>query len=217
MNFDKACFVLGNGPSLADVRNYMLDMLPTFGTNRIYLKYTPTFYVCVNDLIARQSLDEISKLTSMKFITERVAIPGAFQLHSGPPCFSTDITKEVYEGGTVTYVALQIAFSLGYRNVYLLGVDHSYVSPGEPNAEVKWTGADINHFDSSYMLEGEAWNCPDLYSSEIAYGLAKEAYEANGGKIINLTHGTKLDVFDKMNFYDFYMDLCDIKFSNVRT
>ena len=62
--------IIGNGPSLKDVPIEFLHKYPTFGTNRIYLMdgFEPTYYASVNPLVVEQSVENINKLTSIKFI-----------------------------------------------------------------------------------------------------------------------------------------------------
>ena len=43
------------------------------------------------------------------------------------------MTDEFSEGYTVTYYALQLAFAMGFQNVFLVGVDHSFKQTGKPN------------------------------------------------------------------------------------
>ena len=50
----KTCLIIGNGPSLANVPNEFLERFFTFGSNRVYLKFTPDVYACVNPLVTRQ-------------------------------------------------------------------------------------------------------------------------------------------------------------------
>jgi hypothetical protein len=56
---------------------------------------------------------------------------------------------------------------------------------------------DVNHFSPNYLEKGEQWQPPNLARMEHAYTLAREAYEADGRRIINLTANTALDVFEK--------------------
>jgi non-homologous end joining protein Ku len=55
---------------------------------------------------------------------------------------------------------------------------------------------DPNHFDSSYFTNVQ-WNAPDLAKSELAYKLARRAFEDRGGEIINLSVESALDVFER--------------------
>ena len=85
---------------------------------------------------------------------------------------------------------------MGFKNVLLVGVDHSYQFGGAPNEERIWEGNDPNHFHPGYF-KGKKWNNPDLEKSEAAYRLAKEAFEADGRQIINCSRHTELDVFER--------------------
>lgn len=198
----ETCLVIGNGPSLADVPLEFLNKYPSFGTNRIYLMqgFTPTYYVAVNEEIIKQSMDEIKVLDAHKFISDKFAdqIEGAIPLiNSGQPQFSKDPLKILYEGFSVTYVCLQLAYWMGFKNVLLVGVDHKYDSNG--GANVLMAAPADNHFIADYYQPGEVWNNPDLVRSAKAFELAKEAfYKARPRrKIVNLTHDTGLDVFPK--------------------
>jgi len=61
-----SCFILGNGGSLANEDSRFLKSLPCFGTNRIYLKLVPDFYVCVNPYVAEQYKDDIEKMPTFE-------------------------------------------------------------------------------------------------------------------------------------------------------
>jgi hypothetical protein len=86
---------------------------------------------------------------------------------------------------------------MGFSTVLLVGVDHRYEYQGMPNEEQLAVGPDPNHFDQNYFTGGVRWNLPDLEMSEASYQLAREAFERDGRRIVNLTPGTALDVFPK--------------------
>ena len=52
----------------------------------------------------------------------------------------------MFEGSTVTYTALQLAYFMGCDPVILIGVDHNFTTPGQPNVTVVSSGDDPNHF-----------------------------------------------------------------------
>jgi len=116
------------------------------------------------------------------------------------PKFSRNITGRLWEGATVTYVALQIAFYLGFREVILIGVDHSFTTKGKPNETVISQGDDSNHFNPQYFGKGFRWQLPDLETSELAYRMAKEEYAKDGRKLVDATVGGKLTVFPKVDY-----------------
>jgi len=195
--------VIGNGPSLSDVPVKFLEKYPSFGSNRIYLLegFRPTYFVAVNPLVIEQFNREINLLECPKFITAhytRHLLTDAFPLYTSViPSFSRDPEQWVYEGYTVTYVSLQLAFYMGYDTVLLVGVDHSYDFEGEPNDMQVSKGDDVNHFSPDYFGIGRRWHLPNLFAMERAYNMAKTVYEYQGKRIVNLTPGSMLDVFDK--------------------
>ena len=201
----KRCLVLGNGPSLKDMPRELLEKYPTFGSNRVYLLdgFTPTYYAAVNPLVVKQFANEINKMDCEKYITEKLSsrIPGSIPLNNvGCNLFSFRPDKYIWEGFTVTYVLLQLAFWKGFDEVGLLGVKHEYTFTGSPNQLLNAKGPDLNHFAPDYFTDGMIWNAPDLERSENAYRIAHQVYSDAGRGIINLTPGTKLEVFPKGDY-----------------
>jgi hypothetical protein len=178
----------------------MLFRYPTFGSNKIFLSgFTPSYYAAVNDLVIEQSLEQIKEMRCVKFITSRKSdlISGSIPLSAVQAgSFSKSLASGICEGCNVTYVLLQLAYILGYEYVGLLGVDHRYKYKGEPNKQTMCPKKDPNHFSSGYF-GGMAWNNPDLAVSETHYRIAKETYEKDGRKIVNLTPKSALKVFPR--------------------
>lgn len=194
--------IIGNGPSLKNVPLSFFNKYTSFGTNRVYLMdgFEPAYYVSVNPLVIEQSIDKIKELKSYKFLPQKYCshFENVAPLESiYRPCFSMNPAAYIYEGYTVTYVCMQIAYYMGFDNILLVGVDHRFVFDGNPNQEVISKGEDRNHFHPDYFGEGVRWNNPDLERSEEAYRMAKEVFERDGRKIINLTSESALNVFTK--------------------
>mgnify|MGYP007083437536 FL=1 len=196
----ETALIIGNGPSLNNVPAYFFHKYPTFGTNRIYLKkgFTPTYYVSVNPLVIGQYADDIAAIDAPKFLPASFCFDDTcLPLQSaGVPVFSKDASNWIYEGHTVTFVCMQIAFYMGFDTALLVGVDHSFTYTGAPNQEMVLDGNDPNHFSPDYF-KGARWNNPDLARSEHAYKLARAMYELHGKRIINLTPSTKENVLEK--------------------
>jgi hypothetical protein len=93
-----------------------------------------------------------------------------------------------------------VAFHLGFREVVLLGVDHSFTTKGKPHEEVVSTGDDPNHFDPKYFGRGFRWQLPDLETSELAYRIADFVYRESGRNIVDATVGGQLRVFPRLEF-----------------
>lgn len=205
------CFVIGNGPSLR-----LMDLSPlkdeiTFGLNRAYLMFetlgfATSYLVSVNRLVIEQCAGDFRELPIPRFFAwhsrehMRGDAESIFVRTTATPGFSQDPCEGMWEGGTVTYVALQLAYYMGFREVILIGVDHSFTTTGPAHLEVTSAGEDPNHFDPRYFGKGFRWNLPDLEMSEIAYGLAQDAFKADGRSIIDATTGGKLQIFPKVDF-----------------
>jgi hypothetical protein len=210
------CFIIGNGPSLNRMDLSPLKSEYTIGMNRIYLLFPKigfhtTYFACVNPLVVEQFGAEIEKLPMPKFIGWHSRkwmqfTPDTILLAptTRKPLFSEAPTHVLWEGATVTYAAMQVAYYLGFQEVVLIGVDHNFVDQGKPHQEVVTQTHDANHFDPNYFGKGYRWNLPDLETSEYAYRMAKQHYEANGRRILDATVDGKLQVFPKVDFQSLF-------------
>jgi len=122
-----------------------------------------------------------------------------YSTYTGPK-FATDICGQLWEGATVTTVALQIAYYMGFSEVVLIGVDHNFVTQGKPNTTVVSQGDDPNHFSPNYFGKGFRWQLPDLETSERGYALARQAFEADGRRVVDATIDGKLRIFPRVEY-----------------
>lgn len=205
------CFIIGNGPSLNRMDLSLLDDVVCFGLNKIYLIFERSglkidYHAVVNPLVIEQARHEIERLDCPKFVSywgsraNPVRGPHAYTLLTdGEFCFQGDVSKPIHEGHTVTFVALQLAFFMGFTEVFLIGVDHNFQASGKPNEKQHMAGADPNHFDPDYF-RGQQWHLPDLEASELAYRMASFHYRRHGRAIYDATVDGKLDVFPKLSY-----------------
>ncbi|MBW6473436.1 MAG: DUF115 domain-containing protein [Anaerolineaceae bacterium] len=209
----KRCFILGNGPSLKQTDLTKLKNEYTFGMNRIYLAFDDmgfetSYYVSVNDLVIEQCANEILELNIPRFVSWRAGKrwltqqENLFFLYTTytEPKFAKDIRNRLWESATVTYVALQIAYFMGFSEVVLIGVDHNFETKGKANTTIISQGDDPNHFHPGYFGKGFRWQLPDLEMSEVGYRMAKEAFEKDGRKVLDATIGGKLSIFEKIDY-----------------
>ncbi len=206
------CFIIGNGPSLKQTDLQKLRNEYTIGMNRIYmlfpeLGFQTTYFCSVNDLVIEQCAADIQALDMPRFISWRARKwlspqENLYYLHTTytGPKFCEDVRGRLWEGGTVTCVALQVAFHLGFEKVILIGVDHNFATKGKPNTTVISQGDDPNHFHPAYFGKGFRWQLPDLDSSEHGYRLAREAYERANREVVDATIGGKLQIFPKVDY-----------------
>jgi hypothetical protein len=206
------CVIVGNGPSLQNTNLKKLSGIFTFGMNRFYmafkdLGFTTSCFLTVNDLVIEQCANDLRALPIPTFISWRSrkwVQPAAnlTYLYTSYilPQFNKNAAGRLWEGATVTYVAMQLAYYMGFKQVILIGVDHNYATKGTPNTTVVSTGDDPNHFNPGYFGKGFRWQLPDPVTNELAYAMAREAYRADGREIVDATVGGKLTVFPKVEF-----------------
>jgi hypothetical protein len=223
----KRAFIIGNGPSLNNIDLTLLKNEYTFGVNAIYTNYEkmgfyPTYYVVEDYLVAEDRASEINAYheSKAKFFgnylryclvpddkTLVLNVRLDYREYANFPNFSENLLKEVWVGGTVSYVCMQIAYYMGFSEVYLVGFDHNYDIPKDAkiNKEIiTSTSQDVNHFNAAYFGEGKRWHDPRVDRMEQSYHRAKAVYERNGRFIKNATVGGKLEVFERVNYVDLF-------------
>lgn len=222
----KRAFIVGNGPALNKHDLSLLDGEYVFGVNSIFLKsresdFRPTFYVVEDSKVYEENAEDIAsydvpfKFFPADYREKYGAVPGAlyFQMNQGfyltnspnhgVPRFSTDFSRELFCGQTVTYLNMQIAFYLGFERVYLIGMDFDYQIPDShvrKGNHIISTTDDPNHFHKDYFGVGKTWKDPKLDRVAMNYRQAKLSYEAVGRKIFNATIGGKLEIFDRVDY-----------------
>lgn len=213
-------FVLGNGPSLRIEDLDRLKGKPAIGSNKLYLAYDqtdfrPTLLTCIDPIVAKNIVDKLRELPGKKYFSHRLApllepMPGAIYWNDQTGAtrdpkilrkFSRDAARVIYAGHTVSYNNLQIAFHLGLKTVYLLGMDFRFVVP-DTQVEHSYNTAIVsqgerNHFHPDYRKPGEIWTIPQLEHQETAFRSAKLHFEKAGRKIYNASPGSALEVFDR--------------------
>lgn len=207
------CFIIGNGPSINRTDLSLLRNEVKFVMNRGYLLFDRlgstdgVYFLSVNELVIQQFAGDIAHLNVPRFLSwktrDSVALtPGTVFFHTTGAAhgFSKHPQRVIYEGNTVTFAAMQWAYFMGFREVILIGVDHSFATQGTPHKAVTTAESDPNHFDPNYFGRGVTWQLPDLSGSEVAYRIAKQVYEADGRVIRDATVGGKLDVFPKVAY-----------------
>lgn len=210
------CFIIGNGPSLNQTDLELLNDYHTIGLNKINLifetrKINLSYHVAVNSLVIEQISKELSEnvFNCKSFIPFHRANDSLKGLHNleyiitenTPWTFSTSILGPISEGYTVTFVAMQLAYFMGFHRVFLVGVDHNFQQSGSPNQEQILVGPDINHFHPDYF-SGQKWHLADLEGNEVSYQMAKYFFRKDNRSILDATVNGKLQIFDRILFQD---------------
>ena len=214
----KRCFILGNGPSLriADLDKLHENGDICFACNKIYKVFEhtvwrPTFYACIDSAVFRQNYYSIlNRGDYQKFLGANLPLQDEIRKNKQNILVNyatKDIRKTkfnprgtfIYSGGTVTFVLITLAWMLGFREIYLIGCDHSYGFFGSSNSGAVSSTSETNndYFMKNYMRPGEVINVGNLDRSHEGYSIARRYIESHGGRIYNATRGGKLEVFER--------------------
>ncbi|MEB3258432.1 MAG: hypothetical protein VKN83_08965 [Cyanobacteriota bacterium] len=197
-----------NGPSLNQTDFSLIRREVSMGLNKIFLgfrrlRFYPRYYVAINRRVIEQSAQEIAQLNCVRFLKDMSSanpLPESaltYFLQGRPEeRFHPDVSEGFFEGYTVTFAALQLAYYMGFSIVVIVGMDHRYSYQGLPNEPHVLQGPDPNHFDPSYF-SSHTWDNPDLANSERFYAMARAAFEADGRRILDCTVGGACQVFEK--------------------
>ena len=182
-----------------------------FRVNKIFLlfekvKLDLTYLCAVNPLVIEQSDEQYRKMDIPVFLSYANSkgllddSPHVYKLLTNARwSFYKNLLEPISEGYTVTYVAMQIAYYMGFERVFLIGVDHNFVQQGKPNEKQTYTGDDQNHFHPDYF-KGQVWHLADLEGNEASYALARHQFHAKERRIYDATLDGKLTIFAKISF-----------------
>ncbi|MGF1448119.1 MAG: hypothetical protein ACFB20_01735 [Opitutales bacterium] len=209
-------FVLGNGPSLCveDIERIQNDI--TFASNKIFLIYKktawrPSYLTCCDVLVARNIREELlaqegSERLFAGGISEQFR-PGDAVTFSNWPSKEGEAEWNPIQGfragHSVVVFGIKLAWWMGVREVYLLGIDFSFKVPEKRTGEkvfgndVVVSSGEVNHFDPDYRPSGEDWTVPQLEEQRDDFAHCREFVEARGGTLINASRQTKLDVLER--------------------
>ena len=210
--------IICNGPSLNNIKLEALAGIYTLGLNKINLlfeksSFRPSCIVSANPFVIRQNAEYFNQTSIPLFLDSsairivRAASHVTFFNSSPEPRLARNCSISLHQGFTVTCVAMQLAFHMGFRDVALIGCDHNFIGSGQRNQVVQAGEMDLNHFSPNYFSGQQKWQLPDLLGSEYFYKLAYETYEHAGRRLVNCTIGGRLEILPRMSLEDWIGDV----------
>lgn len=210
------CFIIGTGPSLTIEDLELLKDEITFGTNRIYelfdaTKWRPTYYINQDSYLIKTFADTISNIEcEARFIpvTFRNLFPirgmeffllKEKEYYPKKAPFSIDISKYIAQGFTVTYGAIQLAIYMGFKEIYLLGVDHNYNISRDAKGNIVRNEDTEKNYTKGLRDNINNGNLPRIEETTIAYETADIVSRQKGVRVYNATRGGKLDAFERVD------------------
>ncbi len=222
-HLNESCFIIGNGPSLTkeDLATLHNKNIDTFAVNRIFkifpeTDWRPTYYVSTDAVLIRDTLKEVDEIPArIKFIPLQnkyylgITVKDAkyffrndIRENDQPEGFSLDCSDQVNMRGTVTIACMQLAMHLGYKYIYLLGIDHNFDKVITENGEVIIDPSVKNYFIEGYDSDVSKEVQHDLGTTTKSYMDVKRFVDKTDVKIYNASRQTKLTVFDRITFED---------------
>lgn len=213
------CFVVGNGPSLTTDDLEKLKDKYTFCSNYLFrlfdkTAFRPTYYVAGDPFFFPDGFNELVKYDGVEeyFMApkedsfdnprvHRINVSGPFTVVKGSlknDDFSDDPSLYLALSYTVTYYSLQLAVYMGFKTIYLVGVDHKYAKAVDSHGRMKTNGTDCKTYAEGIDPSAKpGWNYVD--STTYSYITAKKYADTHGIRILNATRGGELEVFDRVN------------------
>ena len=209
------CFIIGNGPSLNSNDLDKLVNEDCFAANLIFnifnkTNWRPRYYF-IQDRYARVGNFINDNQLCYVFIgdyfwrTREVLNNNAFCYHTERILsnevirFSLNPAQGLFDVGTVTYTMLQVAINMGYKEIYLLGIDHNYPFTYDEHGNVVVNNINKGHF---FKDENPTEVIANVLMMEKGYIKAKKVSEKLGIKIYNVTRGGKLEIFERLDLDD---------------
>lgn len=201
----KRVFMIGNGPSLNHTPLWLLKDEHILCFNRFNLigerlNFTPDMYMIVDDIVAKDSVDEVkeqinkSKITFLPNINFGTGVTNFKKIFGDNDKiiwmnvlvkrFSilrlNNVMKRSFPwvviGRTVATSGLQILMKMGFSEIYILGVDMNYVihktveKLDNDTHIVSKQDDDPNHFDPRYFGKGKQYHQPVQETMDIMMG-----------------------------------------------
>ena len=231
------CFIIGGGASLRASDLDMLKNEKTFAMNKIYkifdkTEWRPTYYVTEDALMAKQYRIINEYIKGCKFFDfehclREINNDKDFQFDKNAHYFTLiknmsnrpaeykkpgfgKYPDEFYYGFTSTYSCLQLAAFMGFKEIYLVGIDHEYSVMITNSGEIIFSEK-RNHFTNEYhkggimeQYQSQGFHLFYIDNVTAAYQSAREYAENNGITIKNATRGGKLEVFERVSFDELF-------------
>lgn len=219
------CFLIGNGPSLNGDDLNLLKEEYTFGTNMVYkifdrTEWRPTFH-CVSDTIYASKLGmELSqKVKAPLFTTERtyrrmkkkpIDTTYVHTLQSERYKVKGNIQSYCMVKATVLSLAAEMAFHMGFTEIYLLGVDCTNPHDKGGHFTDNYTTKEVAETDINRIKT--RMNAQTLTTAQIGehiidrsmevYSLLDKYAAKHGIRIYNATRGGNLEIFPRVRLED---------------
>jgi|GEM_PF-751802 len=199
---EQRCFIIGNGPSLTIKDLEKLSGEVTFAANGIFFgldstQFRPTYYSVCDPIGMEDLYDSVSNFfdnrTIMLFpknvLLTTYKVKNALYYDCKPENKTNfDLLEGIYTGNTVSYNLISLAIYMGFKDIYLIGLDFNFT-------------AKQSHFIKNYLN----FNNKDAATKEVLtwfddFKKLNMRIQDKKINIYNATRGGKLDIFPRVDF-----------------
>ena len=200
---------------------YLSVMDTSFLTN-VGAKISPKEYILQSDddklvyIFLNKTLKKY-KLENKKIIYFNVPLSPTYSKRMNH--FSRELDLYVADLGDVTKFNIQLAVYMGYSTIYLYGMDFGYKKYFDQTGKFVIENEVISHFSGMQDFQNDQSQYKKKYTKYSAikeggfsdnrkningYIECKQYANSNNIKIINITRGGRLEVFERQNFDDVF-------------
>lgn len=217
------CFLVGNGPSLTSSDLDLIKDETTIGCNMVYkifdqTEWRPTYHCLIDVMFAKNLSEEIADNVEAPFFVNLTA----YHYMKKRPKDSTyvyNVAKEPYKisnnflsyyvpsGATVMSFMIELAIYMGFKEIYLIGVDCTSSLAKDSHFIKDYLSDDMKQMDVK-RIENRL-KAQDLTKEEVseyyrqkaifAYNKLNDFANERDVKIYNATRGGALESFERVN------------------
>lgn len=226
------CFLIGNGPSLTMKDLEKVQNETTFSCNLVYkifenTSWRPVYHCITDNIFSKTIADElVQKITVPLFMNHVAKDALKYKKHNRktPEIISVQsIAQDPYyvKGNPLNYYVsskatvmsfmIELAIYMGFKEIYLLGVDCSNGFVGKNTHFIEdYENEDmmrIEHKRAKNQMKGKHMTLEELgkYRTDramFAYSQLRKYADAHGVKVYNATRGGYLEEFERVNLDD---------------
>ncbi len=233
-NLKKVILIVGNGPSAAELVRYgfhnLPDQLDTFGMVGAYryfekIKWWPTYFGLADRKVVYHHRHELARLMEDETVTTKKFYL-SWKIADNP-------RLELIEHSSTGSFCLKKALELGYKEIYLIGMEGKYVeeiaesrpltdeefarygfkelnlTPAESKLRIitKTPSYNPNYFFPDYQREGDIYSLPQSHTHRKNWSDIAVEIQAQGARVYNLSAQSEIKEFDRLDFESFLFKL----------
>ena len=179
-----------------------------------YTNWRPTYYMAIDTSVLHEMCRQNKHLVEAEYIfltnrklvkwykrqnrnAYRIVLDGEMPIRKERLALkklSTDVSKYVSRPQSVTISAFEFAFYMGFKEIYLLGIDHSFAVEIDMKGNRSFNNKVESHFHEDEDKSPYSSNKESLTQN---YEICKKYADRKGIKVVNVTRGGCLEVFER--------------------